>query len=85
MVINKKYLSTAEVARVLGVSRIAVLKKIYSGEIEAIRVGRNYAIDSERMGLSDRELSDEKKKTIKDAVSRVFREYGEAIRRLGKE
>ena len=38
---EKEYLSTSEVAKILGISRIAVFKKIKSGEIKAEKKGRN--------------------------------------------
>ena len=39
-----KYFSTAEVAQMLGISRIAVFKKIKSGKLPAMQVGRGYVI-----------------------------------------
>ena len=41
---NKDFLTTTEVSKVLGISRIAVFKKIKSGEIKAQKNGRNYII-----------------------------------------
>jgi len=41
---SKKLLSTSEVARILGISREAVLKKITSGKLHAKKIGRNFAI-----------------------------------------
>lgn len=38
------YLSTAELARILGISRVAVLKRIQKGSIPAVKIGRGYAI-----------------------------------------
>lgn len=38
------YLSIPEAAARLGVSRIAVFKKVKKGRIAAIRIGRNWAI-----------------------------------------
>lgn len=40
----EKYFSTAEVAEMLGISRIAVFKKIKSGKLPAMQVGRGYVI-----------------------------------------
>jgi len=42
---SEKYFSTAEVAEMLGISRIAVFKKIQSGKLAAMKVGRGYVID----------------------------------------
>ena len=42
----KRYLvGTTEAARILGISRIAVFKKIQKGQLEATKIGRNYVID----------------------------------------
>ncbi len=47
-------IGTTEAAQILGISRIAVFKKIQKGQIEAYKVGRNYVID--RRSLSDVEV-----------------------------
>jgi len=39
-----QYISTTETAKKLGISRIAVFNRIKSGKLEAIRVGKNYAV-----------------------------------------
>lgn len=39
-----KFISVPEAAKILGISRIAVFKKVKKGEISAIRIGRNWAI-----------------------------------------
>ena len=41
---NKEYLSIPEVAKILGISRIAIYKKVKKGEIKAAKIGRSYAI-----------------------------------------
>ena len=41
---RKKYFSVPELAKILGISRIALYKKVVSGEIKAQKIGRNYAI-----------------------------------------
>ncbi len=83
---NKKFLSTAEVAKILGVSRIAVFKKIQSGDIKARKVGRNYVIESADLSaVLGVVLSPERKKQIEKSVDKTVREYGEALRMLGKE
>ena len=38
------YISVAELAKHLGISRIAVFKRIKAGKIKAIKIGRSYAI-----------------------------------------
>ena len=38
-------ISVAEAAELLGISRIAVFKKIQKGQLPAVKMGRSYAID----------------------------------------
>lgn len=80
-----KYLTTGEVAKILGISRIAVFKNIVSGKIAAIRAGRNYLIDPKELGLSYGKLDKKKKRKIKGMVDKVFKEYGDVIKKLGSE
>lgn len=81
-----KFLSTVEVARLLRVSRIAVFKKIKSGEIKAEKIGRNYIISKDEvlkaLGL---EIGEKSKKEIDKIVKRGVKEYGEVFKKLGKE
>ncbi|MDP2629443.1 MAG: helix-turn-helix domain-containing protein [Candidatus Harrisonbacteria bacterium] len=44
---KQKFFSSTEVAKILGVSRIAVFKKIKGGTLKAQKVGRNYIIAKE--------------------------------------
>lgn len=39
-----EYLSTGEVARILGVSRVAVTLMVQQGKLPAIRIGRSWAV-----------------------------------------
>lgn len=79
----KKTLSTIEAARILGISREAVFKRIQTGALSAIKVGRNFAIDPKDLGHGTRETSATQKKSIEKAVRRAFREYGDALKKLG--
>lgn len=84
--IKKDYVSTTEAAKILGVSRIAVHKKIRNGEIVAQKIGRNYIIERQQLnrGVSA-PLQETDKRQIEHAVRRTVREYGETLRLLGKE
>ncbi len=83
---DKKYYSAPEVAKLLGVSRVAIFKKIKSGQIQAEKIGRNYAIPKEEyeaiLGLF---VPEHRKKDIENAVDRVIKKYGPALRKLGEE
>lgn len=82
---NQKFVSTMELANLLGVSRIAVFKKIQNGQIKAKKDGRNYVINvADVPGLNDK-LTTSNKKMISRAVSRAICDYGETLRLLAKE
>ena len=83
---RKKLLSTTETAKLLGISRIAVFKKIKAGEIKAKRVGRNFVIHKKDLpDILGTVLSEKKKRDIASAVEKVVKEYGETLRLLGQE
>lgn len=88
--VKKVYISVAELAKMLGISRIAVFNRIKKGQIPADKIGRSYAIPMEYVndliqGVSSKALNEEKKGEIKEAVKKVVKEYGETLRLLGKE
>ena len=82
----KDLFSTAEAAKVLRVSRIAVFKRIKSGDIKAIKVGRNYVVPKDEvlkaLGLA---LGEKSKEGRDRAVQRALGQYKETFRKLGKE
>jgi excisionase family DNA binding protein len=83
---DRKYISTTEAAKILGISRTAIFNKIQGGDIKAQKVGRNYIIAHDELNrILGRELTDEKKRNIDASVEKTIREYGEALRLLGKE
>jgi excisionase family DNA binding protein len=83
---EKTFLTVKDLAQILGISRIAVFKKIKAGQIKAIKIGRNYAISQkETEVVTGLTLSDQNKTLINQAVKGTVSEYGEALRLLGKE
>ena len=54
----KDFYTTAELATLLGISRVAVFKKIKSGSIKAQKVGRNFVIFKKDIGGIETLLSD---------------------------
>lgn len=84
------FISVAELAKMLGISRIAVFNKIKKGQIPAEKIGRSYAISMEHVneiisGANLNVLTKDKKEEIKKAVEKVVKEYGETLKLLGKE
>ncbi len=91
MAINKDinyqtYISAPELAKLMGVSRITIFKKIKAGKIHAQKVGRNYIIPAEEIAIAVGELvSPKKKEEIEKVVKRAVKEYREAFQLLGRE
>jgi len=80
------YISIPELAKALGLSRIAVFKKVKQGEIKAIKIGRNYAISNKSLeSLLGKALDEGEKKNIDRAVKKTVREYGQTLKLLGKD
>jgi excisionase family DNA binding protein len=84
------FISVAELAKMLGISHVAVFKKIKKGQIPAEKIGRSYAIPMEYVNdlFSDsgpKILTENKKEEIRQAVEKVVREYGDTLKLLGKE
>lgn len=86
--LNKKieYYSTAEVAKLLNISRVAVFYKIKAGQIRAEKVGRSYVIQKSAMDkFLSTDLTDERKQDIEVAVKKTVHDYGETLELLGKD
>lgn len=83
---KKKFYSTSEVSKMLGISRVAVFNKIKNGEIKAEKVGRNYVIPAENLSfILGRALTKEEEELIDKAVDKVIKEYGTTLKLLGQE
>jgi len=82
---RKKYFSVPELAKILGISRIALYKKVVSGEIKAQKIGRNYAIpESAVFGVLGKTLTEKDRLEIDRAVEKTVKEYGETLKLLGR-
>jgi len=83
---NREYITIPQLAKFLGVSRIAVFKKVKKGQIEAMKIGRNYAIPKRYIAdILGSTLNEKDKKEIDRAVKKTVREYGDVLKLLGKE
>jgi len=75
-----------QVAALLGISRIAVYKKVKNGVIPARRVGRTYLIPAGSLrSVLGKKLDQKGKHQIAAAVRKTVKEYGEVLRMLGSE
>ena len=86
MVHRRRYLTTTELAKMLGMSRIAVFKRIQSGKLRAERVGRAYRIRrADLPSILGATIAPARRRMLDAAVGRVVREYGETLKLLGRE
>ncbi len=83
---TEKYITIPELAKLLGVSRIAIYNRVKKGQIPAKKIGRTYVITDETVAeILGKEVTAKEKKLIDAAVDRTVREYGEVLKLLGKE
>ncbi|MEW5950350.1 MAG: hypothetical protein GX447_01100 [Elusimicrobia bacterium] len=74
---NEKFLSIPEYAEKLGISRIAVFKQVKRGKIQAIRIGRNWAIPVDKSHTYEQHINK------KDLSTRFSKEKKEDINKKG--
>lgn len=80
------YITIQQLAKLLGVSRIAIFKRVKKGQIPAVKIGKTYMITDKTVNeILGKEVSQKGKERIDSAVSRTVREYGELLKLLGKE
>jgi excisionase family DNA binding protein len=68
MIDKEKYITTSELAKMLGISRVAVFKKLKSGEIKATEYGNSYIIEKDSLPI---EIKEKIKKLQDEAVSKA--------------
>lgn len=82
----KNLISTTELAKILGISRVTVFKRIKSGKLKATKIGRSFYVARkdlpEVLGVV---VGEKGKKDINDAVTKAVKQYGETFRLLGQE
>lgn len=84
--INKKYITIPQLAKMMGLSRIEVYRKVRKSQIKAEKIGNMYVItDSEVAHILGEKTSDKDKSRIEKAVKKTVKEYGDVLRKLGKE
>ena len=80
---DKQYISTTEAARILGISRVAVFRKVKNGQIKAQKIGRNFVIEKNQI-VQDKNapLTKKERAIIDQAVEKTVKEYGETLKLL---
>ena len=83
---KESYITIPQLAKLLGVSRVAIYNRVKKGQIPAIKIGRDYAISDQTLEeILGRRVTDQGKKRIDDAVRKTVHEYGEVLKQLAKE
>ncbi|MFA5023097.1 MAG: helix-turn-helix domain-containing protein [Candidatus Paceibacterota bacterium] len=84
---NKPYFTTAEVAKLLKVSRITVFNYVKKGQVKADKMGKTYLIPKgEVLRLAERgDLTKGRREEIGREVDFIVDKYGEALKKLGEE
>lgn len=81
-----EYITLPQLAKILGITRIAVYKKVKKGQIKAVKIGKIYVIPKNYVdAILGKELNKEDKQEIERAVKKTVSEYGEVLKLLGKE
>jgi len=83
---EKRFFTSSELAKLMGVSRVTVFRKIKSGQIKAIKIGRSFVIDKDSLPeITGKVISKASKKEIDVAVKKVVKEYSQTLKMLGRE
>jgi len=83
---TKEFYSSAEIARILNLSRVSVFNRIKLGKIKASKVGRNFVITHDSLlEALGKKLGKVKKEEIERAVDKAMEDYEKTFRLLSKE
>lgn len=83
---NQEYITTKEAAKILGISRVHVVRKIKKGDISAVKVGYSYIIPKESLfSAISKSLNKEEQDRVSMAVEKTITAYGGVLQKLGKE
>lgn len=84
--VKKRYITIPQLAKALGISRIAVYRRVKSGAIAATKVGRTYVISDRTVNeILGKALSQKTKAGIDKAIYGTTSEYGQVLKWLSKE
>jgi excisionase family DNA binding protein len=83
---QKDFFTIPEVAKLIGLSRIAVYKQVKAGQIKAMRVGKIYLIrDRDLAQVLGKKLTPDDIRSIEKSVNKGIRRYGEVFKWLAHE
>jgi len=82
----QKYVTIPKLADLLGLSRIAVYKRVKKGQIPATKIGKTYLITDQTVTeILGKEVTEKGRARIDAAVHRTVQEYGQVLKQLGRE
>ena len=83
---KKQYITISELASLLGISHVAVWKRVKKGQIKAEKIGNMYVINDKELAYILRKKPTAKDKDqIEKAVKKTLKDYGEVLKKLGEE
>jgi len=80
---HKEFYTVTEIAKILGISRTHVLRKIEGGEIVATKVGKSYIIKEKDLPGIYRPLTEREKEDVELSVEKTLNRYEDIIKKLG--
>ena len=84
--VKERLLTISQLAELLGISRIAVYKRVKKGQIAARKLGRSYVIsDRDITEVLGKKMTVRGRQSVKRAVSKAARDYGDVLKWLGKD
>jgi len=82
---NNTMVSVPEFAKLIGLSRSQVFRKVKAGQIPAQKVGGVYLIDASLANALAGIMTASDQKDISEAVKKTLKIYGETLEQLGSE
>lgn len=82
---KRGFITIPELAKIIGLSRSQTFRKVKSGDIPSQKVGRMFLISQETVKQLKKEEFEKDKKIIEIGVKRVIEEYGEVLKKLGRD
>lgn len=82
---RKRYYTVTESAKLLGVTRQAIHKRIKRGVIPHIKIGHQYLIPAEAFNYITKKSSANKRKLVDKAVEKTVEEYAETLNLMAAE
>lgn len=84
--VKSTFITIPQLAKLLGISRIAVYNQVKGGKIAATRVGRIHVISDQTVReVLRKRVGELDKQRVDRAVQKVIRDYGEVLKRLARE